>query len=392
MVLLVVVYHVSVAYSSAAPIWYVMDSDRSLFFDLLFAVLDVFMMPVLFFIAGYFALHSQRQKTMGVFIAAKLKRLGIPWLFGAVFLVPVLCYFYFYSRTTTPLSFWTFWQDFLKSMGDLQIVFIDYNLYDVNFMNNYTNYMNHFSPRYLWFISLLLFFFIGFALLYQIKSQFFGSNSRQNAEKTSTHSIWIALFIAGIVISLSTTFINSFFSEFAWVDIYNLLTFQVSRFPVYLVLFVLGIYAYSKNWFTKHELPGSVVAWFIACVILLLIFLGIFYYIFETYIEANNPIPFELNLIFGFVRAFLVIAFLVFLNSFACRYWNRATKMEQNLAANSYAIYIIHMPIVVIFQFAFLSVNISIFLKFGIIVLLSILVSYGISHCLSLVFQTFRRV
>jgi len=83
--------------------------------------------------------------------------------------------------------------------------------------------------------------------------------------------MWIALFITGIVISLSVTLISYFVSSFTWINIYNLLVFQATRFPQYICLFALGIYASSKNWFTKYDLPGSLIIWFIASLILFIL-------------------------------------------------------------------------------------------------------------------------
>ena len=81
-VLLVVILHVSISYANVgAPWWYVVDANKHAFFDILIIVLDSFIMPVLFFIAGYFALNSIRQKTLDAFIVSKLKRLGIPLFF-----------------------------------------------------------------------------------------------------------------------------------------------------------------------------------------------------------------------------------------------------------------------------------------------------------------------
>lgn len=381
-VLLVVVLHVGVAYSNGLPWWYVTDSDKSSFFDLSTCVLDSFMMPVLFFIAGYFALPSLRRRAVGAFMAAKLKRLGIPWFFGVFFLVPVMPYLYHYTRAAMPLSFWAFWNGFVKSVGDFKIVLIE-----PSSISNDVNLMNGFNHHHLWFISLLLFFFIGFALLYQVnakvvkfKLKFLGTNSRKD---TSIQSMWIALLSAGIVISLGVTCINYFISDLAWAGFYNVLVFQPTRFPLYLGMFVLGIYAYSKNWFTKHDLPGSIIIWFVACVILLFILLVIVFNIVEISSTTDaNQIHFWLILMHGIVRTFLVLAFLGFLMSFCHRYWNRPSKINQNLAASSYDIYVVHLPIVVIFQFLFLSLNISVFLKFGLILLLSILLSYGMSHYL----------
>jgi len=379
-VLLVVVLHVGLGYLNAASWWYVVDPNSSGFFDILVFTLDSFMMPALFFIAGYFVLPSLQRRTNRAFLEAKLTRLGIPWLLGVFFLVPVMPYFYHFTRATTPLSFWEFWQGFVKSVGDFQMILGDSS----DFIND-ANLMNHFSHHHLWFISLLLFFFIGFTLLYQVKSQFSAATIPRDGEKTSTQSIWIALLATGFVISLSVIVVNYFISAIAWANIYNVLMFQPVRFPLYLGLFGLGIYAYSKNWLTQHDLPGYLVVWLIVSVLLLLALLGVISNLIE-FIKSGVAIPFWLIAIHGFVRTFLVLTVLVFLLSLTQRYWNRSSKIGQNLAASSYDIYILHLPIVVILQYLFISVDIAIFFKFVVIFLLSTLLSYGISHYLIIPF------
>jgi fucose 4-O-acetylase-like acetyltransferase len=126
MVLLVVILHVSISYANV-PWWYVIDANKHSFFGSLINLLDSFLMPVLFFISGYFALTSQRRRTMGAFMIAKLKRLGNPLFFGLFLLVPVMPYMYHYTRAITPLSFWEFWQGFVKSAGDFNLTLDDPN-------------------------------------------------------------------------------------------------------------------------------------------------------------------------------------------------------------------------------------------------------------------------
>ena len=89
MVLLVVVLHSAGAYSNHTSWWTVNDTN-SIFFDYLLGVLDVFLMPTLFFIAGFFALPSLQQKGKWRFIKSKFRRLAIPWLLGIVLLIPII--------------------------------------------------------------------------------------------------------------------------------------------------------------------------------------------------------------------------------------------------------------------------------------------------------------
>lgn len=57
MVLCVVLVHAVAAYTTVIPWWYVRDRGATPYFDVIVIVPDLFQVPVLFFIAGYFALR-----------------------------------------------------------------------------------------------------------------------------------------------------------------------------------------------------------------------------------------------------------------------------------------------------------------------------------------------
>ena len=62
-VVLVIVLHGSMSYMAYAPSWwYVLDPQNSLLFTMLVLVVDVPIMPIMFFIAGYFALPSLQKR------------------------------------------------------------------------------------------------------------------------------------------------------------------------------------------------------------------------------------------------------------------------------------------------------------------------------------------
>jgi peptidoglycan/LPS O-acetylase OafA/YrhL len=66
--------------------------------------------------------------------------------------------------------------------------------------------------------------------------------------------------------------------------------------------------------------------------------------------------------------------------NFAFRYWNRPNKINETLAANSYNIYLVHLPLVVVLQLLLFNLmGIPSLLKFGIVSAVSFLMSYAIS-------------
>lgn len=58
-ILTVIFFHASLTYKIDAPVWwYVLDTKRVLMADIFHVWADVFIMTIMFFISGYFALRS----------------------------------------------------------------------------------------------------------------------------------------------------------------------------------------------------------------------------------------------------------------------------------------------------------------------------------------------
>jgi len=66
MVILVLIFHSGASYESIVGLWPYHDPNPKEVIDIIIMILDVFMMSILFFIAGYFALPSLRKKGIGV--------------------------------------------------------------------------------------------------------------------------------------------------------------------------------------------------------------------------------------------------------------------------------------------------------------------------------------
>jgi fucose 4-O-acetylase-like acetyltransferase len=99
MVLLVLIFHSGASYGSAVEFWPFHEANPSKIIDLFMFLLDTFMMSILFFIAGYFALPSLQKRGIGHFLKDKLKRLGLPWLIVTILLLPLLDYLHYRSNS-----------------------------------------------------------------------------------------------------------------------------------------------------------------------------------------------------------------------------------------------------------------------------------------------------
>lgn len=365
LVLLVVVLHVACAYSHYTTWWPVNDLN-AVFFDHLLRILGVFLMPGLFFIAGYFALPSLRTKTTWLFIRRKLIRLGLPWLIGVILLGPIRIYLYYYSRE--------------YQLSDLWRIFIRHLESAMTFHTGYITTVSQFNHLHFWFISLLLFFFIVFALLHHVWSWMVpDSRFPEKSETPSNRSILLVLIFVCLISTGATFLMHGIFSKGPvrepWVMIGSMLVFQPTRVVLYVFCFMLGIYAFHKKWFNNGQAPGHFFFWFMLS---LLLWFGR-----ERVLEILlTNFSMTAGIVFLLIRTSLFFSILLALISFSGRYWRSSTRLNRILAANSYVIYLVHMVFVYGIQLLFKWWETSIYIKFtlgsGMAVLLSLLFSHFI--------------
>lgn len=98
---LVLFVHSALAYTKAAFINFenpiassnpVVNEQRWIGFDLVVALNETFLMPLLFFISGMFVWQSLVRKGAWKYLKDRLKRLGFPFVIGVLFLIPLAYY------------------------------------------------------------------------------------------------------------------------------------------------------------------------------------------------------------------------------------------------------------------------------------------------------------
>ena len=109
---LMVVFHGAMCYMAYAPEWwYVVDKSQPVFSATLFICwVDIFIMPVMFFVSGYFGIMSLSRHNGKNFWQGKLRRIILPWLFGSAFIAPLIAYITLASRQS-PMGFGEFYQN-----------------------------------------------------------------------------------------------------------------------------------------------------------------------------------------------------------------------------------------------------------------------------------------
>lgn len=308
-IVLVVVFHAAMSYMLFAPSWwYVVDTKQNLGFFCFVMVADVFIMPVMFLLAGYFGLPSLLRKGEKAFVREKLKRVGIPWIVGTLFFAPVTTYFMWLSRTKTPPPYLHFW--------------------------THTFFSQYFEQAQFWFLGVLLLFY--FALIIALSAN---QRLKWLEPGSSKPSLW---FFLGFITVTSGVFIavNQYVNDYAWVTASYLLVIQPTRFALYIFFFVLGVHAYRRRWFTENGYNPRIVTW-----LPLSLVLGTTFMLYKLtcglkldqfrYRAGNDVLH----------CAFCLTAVLALIAVFQ-KFLNRTSPVWRSLSKNSYAIYCVHMVIV----------------------------------------------
>lgn len=343
-ILLVVVLHGSMTYMTYAPSWwYVLDPQNSLFFTLLVLLIDIPIMLIMFFIAGYFALPSLSKRGPTEFIKDKFVRVGLPWLMGALFLAPPTAYLIYYTRAV-PITFFQFWATEFWGEGYQQSVY--------------------------WFLGVLFLFFLMLSLVYRLSDRL-RSSKRQVAMPS-----WKLFTGFWAVMTLAMLLMNQIFPEAdTWFRDWYVLVFQPLRVPLYIGYFGLGLYAHLHGWFTKEGYRPRLTPWATLASLSGLLYLGYRLFVMPVVPQPALLIQAGYAILFN---AFCLSGFLAGAALFQQKV-NRASPFWSSLALSSYGIYFIHPLILYPLAYLFVPISLPLLLKAPLVITLGLLLSWVVS-------------
>jgi membrane-bound acyltransferase YfiQ involved in biofilm formation len=219
-----------------------------------------------------------------------------------------------------------------------------------------------------WFLALLLIFSFGYAAWRMLRRN--RTSSSQNVPSPPSY-LGIGIFILGlalvsylvrIVVPIGRTVLD--FPTLAYL-------------PQYLSFFVIGIIAYPRNWF--RTIPGSmgVVGFVIALVATILLFPVAFFGgltgEFLGYGQWQSAVYTLWDSIFAVGMSLAAITFFR-------RFFNKDSGFGRFLSQQSYAVYIIHPPIIVFLAFALSGIVLGSFLKFGLLTVIVIPTCFVVAY------------
>ena len=325
MIFLVVLYHAGGVYESSgmwASFWLVDDPSTNHLAGILNIIIDIFVMPTVFFIFFFFTPLSVKNKKGWAFLKSRLKRLIIPWIVAVLTLIPLYKIIFLYSRNS-PQESWT----------------------------TYFHWSNGiWSQNWLWFLPVLFLFNILYLL--------FSRASILIPSITLKKAIW-AIFLIGFIYS----FCMSIFKFYGWTKTI-FIDFQNERLLIYFMIFLLGSLCYKLKIF-ESDVTSKKLYIIINCIAWIPINLYILVLI-NFFIRPGSFIFSEIiDIILLWLGFHLSLLCLLYLMVTTFRYYlNKQGKILKALNENSYNVYIIHVIVIGCIALVMLSTTIPSLLKY----------------------------
>lgn len=341
-ILLVVLYHVGGVYESAGLwgwFWIVDDSDTLTWVGIVGILFDTFMMPAMFFIAGYLTPPSLEKKTGWDFLKGKFQRLMIPWAIAVFTLIPLYKFIFLYSRGL-PQENWT----------------------------TYFHFNNPNSQNWLWFLPLLFVFDLTYLV---------GQKAGIKAPKISL------AWMAGISFVLSVGFsyaIGTRLGFRSW-TLTPLLDFENERLLAHFLFYLAGALCYRRELFA--EVPEKKTLYIVASSVAWLPVTGHIFVRLWPFLSPGFSVT-PLYQLLWFVSFHLSSLVMVYVLVESFRFYMVGTgRVWQALSRNSYGVYIIHVVLIGVFGTLLLNTGLPAVVKW----LLLILATYVGSNLLVALFR-----
>jgi hypothetical protein len=330
-IFLVVLYHVGGVYEAAGLwgwFWIVDDPDTITWVGIIGIVIDIFVMPTLFFISGYLTPASLEKVIGWDFVKGKFKRLIIPWIVAVFTLIPLYKMIFLYSRGL-PQEHWS----------------------------TYFHITNPNSQNWLWFLPVLF----AFDMLYLLLAK---ANIR--LPNISLRGAVLGALLIGFVYRFLIGGVLGFRS---W-TLTPLIDFENERLLMYFISFLLGALSIRNNVFAENPQSNklyilvSSIAWIPVTV-----------HIFARLYPFFSPEGFEVTSLYRLIwwlSFYLSLVSLVYLmvETF-WRYFDKTGRIWSELNKNSYGVYIIHVIVIGVFATLLLNVDLPAVVKYLLLVVLA---------------------
>ncbi len=340
---LIVLQHASFAYAPANW-WYFNDSQQQPLLASFFVVNRSFRMSLFFLIAGYFMPYVFDRKGAHAYLRDRFRRFGVPILVFLIVVFPLFMYAYFLNfRHYGPIGFWDYYIHFYWGIAG----------------RSPPDWTGPVWPDrqigHLWFIEMLLVYAVIYtawrALKHRLKLSWPGP--------LRFPGVLVLLLLIAIVAGI-TFWVRLRYPVYSWDALIGVIQLSFADLPRDVACLVLGVLAFRNDWLRR--LPSVIgYRWLALGIVGAAIFVicDLSGFSFFSVGGRNSraviyPI-WETATCFGFCLGLPVL----FRDHFDFR-----NPFLDRLSSASYGVYVIHLPIVVLLQYAMANLPITAVAKF----------------------------
>jgi peptidoglycan/LPS O-acetylase OafA/YrhL len=329
LIILVVLHHVAIVYGASSPFWY-FDPPKSpetlggLVLGVFVLFNQAWFMGALFLLAGYFTPGSFERKGSSSFLKDRLIRLGIP-----------LVIFYLVLSPLSAIGLWLEPASQIPGPLTLQSYFQTYPyLVDLGVA---------------WFLALLLIFSFGYVAWRELTKNREPSSTSEYSPPTY---LGVGLFILGlalvsylfrIIIPMGRTVLQ--FPTLAYL-------------PQYLSFFIVGTVAYRRDWFRTVTGRMGGVGFVTAILASLILFPLAFLSVFRGEILFIGMGTWR-SAVYALWDTTFAVGMCLASITFFRRFFNTKSQLGSFLAQQSYAVYLIHIPIIIFLAYVLRGIDIG---------------------------------
>ena len=358
LILLVIAHHVGQAYGPTGGWWAYQNPERVRILGFFFTVNRSFFMSLFFMISGYFMPSSFDRKGAKGFLKDRCWRFGIPLLFFFFILIPIQHYAYFlHFRHYGHIPFWAYYVGYYLGLGVRPADWSGPSWPEFNF-------------GHLWFIEHLLVFAICYALL----RTFWKKPAKTRAESNPPGNKEI--FLLTLTIAVMSFIIRLWYPIDKWIGFLGIIQTAFADVPRDLSWFIVGVIAYRRNWFFSIPKRTGLVWLSIGIAMAALCYVLGPLHLFPW---SGGGVSLE-AFIYPVWEALLCSGLCIGLLVFFRENLNHQDRLAKTLAENTYGVYLFHVPLVVSLQYAISGLVLGPFLKFLLVFILAVPITFTLCN------------
>ena len=325
-----------------------------------------FFMGLFFFLAGYFTAGGFDRKGSGAFLGDRFRRLGLPLLLGTVLIVPLPGWSHLAFDPAVPrIGYWTYLTRYFLTHGPKPEFWPA------------REYWPPFNFGHLWFLEHLL----TYALLYAALRTLIPPDRGSFARDPPSHR---AIAAYAVLLAAATFVIRIWYPQDRWIGFLGFIQMEPAHIAQYASLFAIGVFAGPRRWLetmpARRGLIWLAVGGGIALAAYGLVGTGV--------LRGLDSRDWRICTAEAFLCTGLCVGLPVLFRELALG----AGRLWQVLAANVFAVYVLHFPLVLLLQWALIYAPVPKWGRLLATVVGAIVVSFAFTNWVVLRLPYARRV